>query len=63
MRRLFCILCPPLAVLSCGKPFSAMLNFLLTLCIYFPGLIHAWGVVTDYRNLQNARLIANAARR
>jgi uncharacterized membrane protein YqaE (UPF0057 family) len=42
------ILLPPVAVLLCGKPFQAILNIVLTLMIYFPGLIHALLVVHNY---------------
>lgn len=42
---LLAILCPPLAVLFCGKPFQFILNFILTCCLYIPGMIHALCVV------------------
>jgi uncharacterized membrane protein YqaE (UPF0057 family) len=42
------VLLPPLAVLLCGKPFQALLNFVLTLALYVPGLIHAIFVVNNY---------------
>ena len=48
MRYLLAILCPPLAVLLCGKPFQAILNLLLTLCFYIPGAIHAILVAHNY---------------
>lgn len=48
MRWLLCFL-PPLAVLSCGKPGSFLLNVILTLCAYFPGVIHAFMVVGEYK--------------
>jgi uncharacterized membrane protein YqaE (UPF0057 family) len=39
---LLAVLCPPFAVLCCGKPFQAVFVSLpLTLLFYFPGLIHA----------------------
>ena len=48
MLYLVAILLPPLAVLLCGKPFQALLNIVLTLLIYFPGMIHAVLVVNNY---------------
>jgi uncharacterized membrane protein YqaE (UPF0057 family) len=48
MLYLVAILVPPLAVLLCGKPFQALLNILLTLLVYFPGMIHAILVVNNY---------------
>ena len=47
MLYLVAILVPPLAVLLCGKPFQALLNIVLTLLIYFPGMIHAILVVNN----------------
>ena len=41
MHYLFAILLPPVAVLLCGKPFLAILNLLLTLCFWIPGVVHA----------------------
>ena len=48
MLYLVAILLPPLAVLLCGKPFQALLNIVLTICFYVPGLIHALLVVNNY---------------
>jgi len=48
MLFLVAILLPPLAVLLCGKPFQALINLVLTLMLYFPGLIHALFVVNNY---------------
>lgn len=46
MKYLLCLL-PPVAVLVCGKPMQALLNCLLTLLGYFPGVIHAILVVNS----------------
>lgn len=40
MVHLLCIICPPLAVLVCGKPFSAILNVALTFCLAMTYLAH-----------------------
>ena len=47
MLYLVAILCPPLAVLFCGKLFQAILNVGLTAMFYVPGLIHAICVVNN----------------
>jgi len=58
MRYLLAILLPPLAVLLCGKPFQAVLNCLLTLCFWIPGMIHALMVVSSHEaDLRNQELI------
>jgi uncharacterized membrane protein YqaE (UPF0057 family) len=48
MRYLLALILPPIAVLACGKPFQAILNILLTLCFFVPGVIHALFVVHSY---------------
>ncbi|MFC3122706.1 YqaE/Pmp3 family membrane protein [Agaribacter flavus] len=47
MRYLLAII-PPIAVLFCGKPIQALLNLILTLLFYIPGVIHALIVVHGY---------------
>jgi uncharacterized membrane protein YqaE (UPF0057 family) len=63
MRYLLAIILPPVAVLLCGKPFLAILNLLLTLCFWVPGVIHALFVVNshlaDVRVKELARAIAS----
>lgn len=48
MKYLFAIFLPPLAVLLCGKPFQFLLNIILTLLFWLPGIIHAVAVVGAY---------------
>ena len=48
MRYLIAIILPPLAVLLCGKPFQFILNIVLTLCFWIPGMIHALLVVNGH---------------
>ncbi|MEI2472867.1 YqaE/Pmp3 family membrane protein [Peribacillus frigoritolerans] len=66
MLYLIAILFPPLAVLLAGKPIQAVLNLVLTLFFYVPGLIHAILVVhdkkADKRMKQQAAFIANLKR-
>lgn len=47
MRYFLCLL-PPLAVLSCGKVGSFLLNCILTLFLYVPGVIHAVLIVNKF---------------
>ncbi|AAP26212.1 MULTISPECIES: YqaE/Pmp3 family membrane protein [Bacillus] len=47
MMYLLAIVLPPVAVLICGKPFQAIINFILTLIFWVPGVIHAILVVHD----------------
>jgi uncharacterized membrane protein YqaE (UPF0057 family) len=62
MLYLVAFLLPPLAVLLCGKPFQAILNCLLTLFFYVPGVIHALLVVSDYHADRRTRTIVRAMR-
>lgn len=48
MRYLLAIILPPVAVLLCGKPLTALLNLVLTLLLWLPGVIHALFVVNSY---------------
>jgi uncharacterized membrane protein YqaE (UPF0057 family) len=48
MRYLLAIILPPLAVLLCGKPLQAILNLVLTLCLWVPGVVHALFVVNSH---------------
>lgn len=59
MLYLVAILLPPVAVLMAGKPGQALLNIVLTLLFYFPGLIHALLVVNNhYADKRTGRLEA-----
>ena len=43
---LLAIFLPPVAVLLCGKPIQAVLNLFLTMCLWIPGVVHAFMVVS-----------------
>ena len=45
MRYLLAILLPPVAVFLCGKPIQGVLNIILTLAFFIPGVIHALFIV------------------
>jgi uncharacterized membrane protein YqaE (UPF0057 family) len=56
MLFFLCVLLPPVAVLLTGRMGSFFLSLLLTLLGWLPGVIHAFFVVSDYK--QEQRLIA-----
>jgi uncharacterized membrane protein YqaE (UPF0057 family) len=62
MLYLLAVVLPPVAVLLRGKPFQALINLLLTICFWVPGVIHAWIVINgankDKRMKEQAKLIA-----
>ena len=47
MRFLLALIFPPVAVLLCGKPVQALLNLILTMCFWIPGVVHALFVVNN----------------
>lgn len=61
---LLAIIFPPLAVLLSGKLFQALLNIILTLFFWIPGIIHAIMVVKerkdDKRMEKQAEIIAKS---
>jgi len=48
MRYILAILLPPVAVFLCGKPIQGVINILLTLAFFVPGVIHALFVVHSH---------------
>jgi uncharacterized membrane protein YqaE (UPF0057 family) len=67
MLYLLAVILPPVAVLLRGKPIQALLNLVLTICFWLPGVIHAWIVINganaDKRMRKQAELIAEANRK
>ncbi|WMT39745.1 YqaE/Pmp3 family membrane protein [Paenibacillus sp. D2_2] len=58
MLYFLCFLLPPLAVLFCGKPGSFLLNILLCIFGYIPGVVHAFLVVNSHKaDKRNKELI------
>lgn len=58
MRYVLAILLPPLAVLFCGKPIQFLLNILLCLLGWIPGIVHAVLVVNSHlADKRNEKLI------
>lgn len=60
MRYVLAIFAPPLAVLACGRVFSGLIvSPILTACFWIPGMIHAWGVVSQTDALEKRGPIIN----
>lgn len=47
--RFWAIFCPPIAVIMAGKPIQALIALLLWFCLWIPGSIYAWGIVSDHK--------------
>lgn len=62
MRYLLAVLLPPVAVLFCGKPVQFVLNLVLTLCFWVPGMVHALFVVHGHLADKRADRIVEAIR-
>lgn len=61
MRYFLAIVFPPLAVLLCGKPFSAILNLIILLpTLWIGGIIHAIVVVNSYNLEKSTKRIEKA---
>ena len=60
MRYFLAIILPPVAVLLCGKPVQFVLNILLTLLFWIPGVIHAILVVNSHLADKRTDKIAKA---
>lgn len=48
MRYFLCVILPPIAVLTTGKIGAFILNLILTILIWIPGVIHAILVTNKY---------------
>ena len=60
MLFFLCVLLPPVAVLLTGRIGSFFLSLVLTLFGWLPGVIHAFFVVSDYKNEKRLRAIAES---
>jgi len=60
MRYLIAILLPPLAVFLCAKPIQTLLNILLCLLFWVPGIIHALFVVHSHLADKRTQRIVDA---
>jgi len=63
MLYFLAILLPPVAVfLAGGRPMQALLNLVLTLLGWIPGVIHAFLVVGEYKADKRAERVAKIQR-
>jgi len=63
MRRLLCIFCPPLAVLSCKFDLGgAIVNCFLMCFFYLPAVFHAWDMVKKFEADQRTNQITDEIR-
>jgi uncharacterized membrane protein YqaE (UPF0057 family) len=63
MRYFLAIILPPLAVLLCGKPVQFLLNLLLTLMFWVPGIVHAILVVHGHLEDKRTERIIRAMKK
>lgn len=63
MRYFLCLILPPVAVLTTGRLGSFLLNLLLCLCLWIPGVIHAILVTNDYYEARRHRQLVRAVKR
>lgn len=62
MLYLLAIVLPPVAVLVTGRPLQAVLNLVLTLCFWVPGMVHALLVVHAHIEDKRAERVIEAVR-
>ncbi len=63
MRYFLCFLFPPLAVLTTGRIGALILNIILTIFFWIPGIIHAILVVNEFYEDRRHRQLMRVARR
>lgn len=60
MRYFLCIILPPVGVLTTGRIGAFILNVLLTICFWIPGVIHAILVTSNYYEAKRHRQLLKA---
>ena len=63
MLYILAIVCPPLAILLCGKPFQAIFSIVATLFFWVPGVLWAFFVVSDYHHKKEADRVIRELKR
>lgn len=58
----WCYVCPPLACILMGRPFSAMLASVLCLFFWIPGVNYALVTYVDYKGGKHVGTLAGAIR-
>ena len=54
MLYILAIFVPPLAVFMTGRPGAAVLNLVLTLLLWIPGVVHAFLVINEHNVAKRA---------
>ncbi|HEX2839322.1 MAG TPA: YqaE/Pmp3 family membrane protein [Phycisphaerales bacterium] len=62
VRYLLCIVLPPVAVLTTGRWVQAIINIVLTILGWVPGVVHAALIVHDFKEEQRTNRIIDAVR-
>ena len=60
MLYLLALLLPPVAVFICGKPVQGLINIVLCLFLWVPGIIHALFVVHNHHEDKRTDKIVKA---
>ncbi len=60
MQTVLAVVCPPLAVLTYGRPAEVLANLGLTALLFVPGVIHALKVVDRRETEQRFALLLRA---
>lgn len=63
MLYVLAFLLPPVAVLMCGKPLQFVINIILCLFLWVPGVIHAFYVVNNHLIEKQTNKIVDAIER
>ncbi|HTH82330.1 MAG TPA: YqaE/Pmp3 family membrane protein [Mucilaginibacter sp.] len=63
MRYFLCIIFPPAAVLTTGRIGAFILNIILTICFWIPGVLHAILVTNDYYEARRHRKLIRTMRK
>ncbi len=63
MLYFLAIIVPPVAVLMVGKPIQALLNLVLTLLGWIPGVVHAFLVINSHKADRRNEKVIKAMKR
>ena len=62
MRYLLAIVLPPVAVFSTGRILQGLINIVLTILGWVPGVVHAALIVNDFKNEERTNRVIDAMR-
>jgi uncharacterized membrane protein YqaE (UPF0057 family) len=60
MLYVLAFLFPPIAVLMCGRPLAFLVNLILCLAFWVPGVIHAFYIVNQHLQEKQTQQIVEA---